>query len=143
MPAFVLDSSVALAWYLPRQQTPRTDALMHRMADEGALATTLWPIEVANVLFIYERRGQLTTADRVSAIAFYNIAPIEIDDQTQTRAWATTYDLALAQKLTVYDAGYLELALRAGLPLATLDSDLCRAATKLGVPVLGYSEEDL
>lgn len=141
MPAFVLDSSVALSWYLPRQQTARTDALMHRMADEGAITTSLWPIEVANVLLIYERRGQLTTADRIGAITFYNSAPIERDEQTETRAWTTVYDLALAQKLTVYDAGYLELALRAGLPLATLDSDLVRAATKLGVPVLGYAED--
>lgn len=141
MPAFVLDSSVALAWYLPRQQTARTDALMHRMADEGALTTALWPIEVANVLLIYERRGQLTAADRTSAIAFYSSAPIALDDQTQTRAWATAYDLAFAHKLTIYDAGYLELALRAGLPLATLDSALVHAATKLGVPVLGYMEE--
>ena len=142
MPAFVLDSSVALAWYLPRQQTPRTDALMHRMADEGALTTSLWPIEVANVLLMYERRGQLTAADRVVAISFYNNAPIEVDDQTQARAWGTAYDLALAHKLTVYDALYLELALRAGLPLATLDGDLVRAAAKLGVPVLGYSEDE-
>jgi len=142
MPAFVLDSSVALAWYLPRQQTPRTDALMHRMADEGALATALWPIEVANVLLIYERRGQLTAADRASAIAFYNSAPVALDDQTQARAWGKAFDLALAHKLTVYDAGYLELALRAGLPLATLDSALVHAATALGVPVLGYSEDE-
>lgn len=142
MSSFILDSSVALAWYLPRQQTARTDALMHRMAEKGALTTTLWPIEVANVLLIYERRGQLTTADRMSAIAFYNNAPITLDDQTATRAWGRAFDLALAHKLTVYDAGYLELALRAGLPLATLDGALCRAATALGVPVLGYSEDE-
>ncbi len=142
MPAFVLDSSVALAWYLPRQQTARTDALMHRMADEGALTTALWPIEVANVLLIYERRGQLTTADRTSAIAFYNSSPITTDDQTGVQAFGTAFDLALAHKLTVYDAGYLELALRAGLPLATLDQALCRAAAALGVPVLGYSEDE-
>jgi len=141
MAAFVLDSSVALAWYLPRQQTARTDALMHRMADEGALTTALWPIEVASVLLIYERRGQLTTADRMGAIAFYSSAPIELDDQTQTRAWGTAFDLAKAQKLTVYDAGYLELALRCGLPLATLDQALCKAAAALGVPVLGYGED--
>jgi len=141
MPAFVLDSSVALAWYLPRQQTARTDTLMYRMIDEGALTTTLWPMEVANVLLMYERRGQLTTADRMSAIAFYAGAPIELDDQTATRAWGTALDLALAHGLTVYDAGYLELALRTGMPLATLNGALCRAATSLGAPVLGYSDE--
>lgn len=140
MPAFVLDSSVALTWYLPRQQTAPTDALMHRMAEEGAISTALWPLEVANVLLIYERRGQLTAADRACAITFYNSAPIELDDQTEARAWSTAYDLALAHKLTVYDAGYLELSLRSGLPLATLDHSLSKAASALGVAVLGGDE---
>lgn len=142
MPSFVLDSSVALAWYLPRQQTARTDVLMHRTAEAGALTTALWPIEVANVLMIYERRGQLAAADRIGAIAFYKSVPVEIDDQTASHAWTTTFDLALRHRLTLYDASYLELALRSGLPLATLDRDLCRAATSLGVPVLGYAEDE-
>jgi predicted nucleic acid-binding protein len=142
MAAFVLDSSVALAWVLPRQQTTRTKALLAQTTEFGALATTLWPIEVANVLLIYERRGQLTTAERMSAIGFYANLPIETDDQTAARAWGKAFDLALTHTLTVYDAGYLELALRSGLPLATLDQALCRAATALGVPVLGYLDQD-
>ena len=142
MAAYVLDSSVALAWLLPRQQTARTKALLDQATEYGVQTTGLWPIETANVLLVYERRDRLTAAERIAAIGFFNGLPIEIDDQTQSRAWGTTYDLALAQKLTVYDALYLELALRAGLPLATLDGDLCRAAAKLGVPVLGYSEEE-
>lgn len=140
MAAYVLDSSVALAWVLPRQQTARTKALLDQATEYGVQTTELWPIETANVLLVYERRDRLTAAERTSAIGFFCGLPIEIDDQTQTRAWGTTYDLALAHRLTVYDAGYLELALRSGLPLATLDSDLCHAAAKLGVPVLGYSE---
>ena len=138
MPAFVLDSSVALAWYLPRQQTTRTKILLDEATEHGALTTALWPIEVANVLLIYERRGQLTTAERVSAVGFYTDLPIATDDQTAARAWSTAFDLALAHKLTIYDAGYLELSLRSGLPLATLDQALSKAASSLGVPVLGF-----
>lgn len=138
MLAFVLDSSMALAWVLPRQQTARTGALLTRATEDGALTTTLWPIEVANVLLVYERREQLTAAERMNAIGFFASLPIEIDDQTAARAWGSAFDLAVAHRLTVYDAGYLELALRAGLPLATLDGDLRRVAMKLGVPVLGY-----
>ena len=140
MPAFVLDSSVALAWALPRQQTARTKALLAQTTDHGALTTALWPIEVANVLMIYERRGQMTTAERTSAVGFYTNLPIEIDDQTTVRAWSTAFDLSLAHKLTVYDAGYLELSLRSGLPLASLDEPLCRAAASLGVLVLGFAD---
>jgi predicted nucleic acid-binding protein len=139
MPAFVLDSSVALAWALPRQQTVTTKALLEQAAEYGTLTTALWPIEVANVLLIYERRRQMTTAERISAIGFYSDLPIEIDDQTATRAWSTTFELALAHKLTIYDAGTLELSLRSGLPLATLDQALSAAAASAGVSVLGFA----
>lgn len=141
MAAFVLDSSVALAWVLPRQQTARTKTILAQTTDMGALTTTLWPIEVANILLVYERRGQMTTAERINALGLFADLPVTVDDQTAARAWGTAFDLALAHKLTVYDATYLELALRSGLPLATLDADLCRAATSLGVPVLGYADD--
>jgi predicted nucleic acid-binding protein len=137
MPAFALDSSVALAWILPRQQTAKTKALLDQATEFGALTTALWPIEVANVLLIYERRRQITTAERISAIGFYADLPIETDTQTAERAWGTAFELALAHKLTIYDAGYLELSLRSGLPLATLDQALGKAASSLGVTVLG------
>ena len=142
MAAFVLDASVALTWVLKGERTSRTEALLDQTENFGAVVTGLWPIEVANVLLTYERRKIFTTAERTNAIGFFLGLPIETDDQTQARAWGKAFDLALAHKLTVYDAGYLELALRAGLPLATLDSALCRAATALGVPVLGYSEDE-
>jgi predicted nucleic acid-binding protein len=141
MPAFVLDSSVALAWVLKGERTPRTEALRKETAEHGAIVTSLWPIEIANVLLTYERKAILTRADRASAFSVFSQLPIKTDDQTARRAWDAAFDLALTHKLTVYDAGYLELALRAGLPLATLDKELCRAATALGVPVLGYTEQ--
>jgi predicted nucleic acid-binding protein len=141
MPAFVLDSSVALAWVLKGERTPCTEALLNEAGSNGALVTSLWPIEVANVLLTYERKAIITTAERMNALALFSKLPIATDDQTAARAWATAFDLARAHKLTVYDAGYLELALRSGLPLATLDQALCKAATSLGVPVLGYAEE--
>ena len=140
MPAFVLDSSVALAWLLPRQQTAATKVLLDQATEYGALTTALWPIEVANVLLIYERRKQLTAAERIGAIGFYADLPIETDAQTADRASGTTFELALAHKLTIYDAGYLELALRSGLPLATLDQALGKAASSLGVSVLGVED---
>jgi predicted nucleic acid-binding protein len=139
MPALVLDSSVALTWFLPRQRTARTNALLIQTAEQGALTTSLWPIEIANVLLIYERRGQMTAAERSRALSEYSKLPIATDDQTAARAWSTAFELALAHKLTVYDAGYLELSLRTGLPLATLDQVLSKAATALGVPVLGFA----
>lgn len=142
MAAFVLDASLALAWVLKGERTSRTETLLAEAGAHGAIVTTLWPLEIANVLMLYERKKIFTSADRAKAIATYSSLPITTDDQTAARAWGKAFDLALDHKLTVYDAGYLELALRAGLPLATLDGALCRAATALGVSVLGYSEED-
>lgn len=142
MPSLVLDASLALAWVLKGERTPKTEAVLTRTEEFGAVVTSLWPIEIANVLLTHERRKIVTAADRQRAIGFYQNLPITTDEQTATRAWGKAFDLALAHKLTVYDAGYLELALRAGLPLATLDGALCRAATALGVPVLGYSDEE-
>jgi predicted nucleic acid-binding protein len=136
MPAFVLDSSVALAWVLKGERTPRTEALLNEASEGGALVTSLWPIEVANVLLTYERKALITAADRAHAIAVYFKLPIEIDTQTAERAWGTSFELALAHKLTIYDAGYLELSLRSGLPLATLDQALAKAAKTCGVTVL-------
>jgi predicted nucleic acid-binding protein len=139
MPAFVIDASMALAWFLPGEQTPMTDALLQRAGEEGVSAPELWAVEVANSLLISERRGRITSAQRVRALTALSSIRIEFDPQTMLRTWSTVSELAAARDLTVYDAIYLELSLRSGLPLATLDRALCKAATALGVPVLGYS----
>ena len=137
MPAFVLDSSVALAWVLKGERTAQTEALLTQATEHGAYVPGLWPMEVANVLMTYERKSILSAADREQAIAKFNRLPITTDDETAMRVWNTTFDLALAHKLTIYDAGYLELAQRKSLPLATLDKALARAAKTSGVTVMG------
>jgi len=101
------------------------------------LAPGLWPVEVANIILVAERKSRITQAQRVRALTALAKLPIRIDTETVGRAWNSTFDLALAHGLTVYDAGYLDLSLRSGLPLATLDQALGRAASACGVPVLG------
>jgi predicted nucleic acid-binding protein len=133
----VLDCSVALAWFLPGEATPHTEALLDRVAEAGAAVPALWPLEVANVLLMAERRGRITRAHRVTALTSLRRLPIRIDPETADHAWTATSDLAAAQGLTLYDATYLELCLRADLPLATLDQPLSKAARALGVEVLG------
>ena len=140
MAAYVLDSSVALAWFLPGEQSSRTEALLDQAAEAGALAPGLWPLEVANIMLVAERKNRITQAQRVRALTSLAKLPIRIDTETAGRAWNSTFDLALAHGLTVYDAGYLDLSLRSGLPLATLDQALGRAATACGVTVLGMRD---
>ena len=132
----VLDSSVALAWLLPGEAVPATEALLAMVGTLGAAAPGLWPLEIANVLLMAERRGRITLAERTQALASLAELPIQIDERTATLAFGATSALAAGSDLTIYDACYLELALRLGLPLASLDRPLCRAALAAGVPLI-------
>lgn len=132
----VLDSSAALAWVLPIESSPQTDALLDRIADSGAAVPGLWPLETANTLLVAERRGRITLTERREALLMLADLPIQIDPHTAGHAWTDTINLAAARTLTVYDASYLELAMRAGLPLASLDWALCQAAQACGVSLI-------
>ena len=129
----VLDCSAALAWVLPGEATEATNALLTVTAEAGALAHGLWPLEVANVLCAAERRGRITLAERTQAMAILSELPIRIEESTTALAFGPISALAAGRDLTVYDACYLELALRSGLPLASLDRRLCEAAAAAGV----------
>ena len=134
--SFVLDNSVALAWCFKDEQTDPVMALLDRLVEEGAVVPQLWPIEALNGLLTAERRGRIDGTDRQRLAGFLQELPIAIDDETTRRLWATTARLADQHRLTAYDATYLELALRLGLPLATSDKALRTAAQGAGVDLL-------
>ncbi len=133
----VLDSSVALAWVLPGEGTDATEVLLDEIAADGAAASGLWPLETANVLLHAEKARRITIDERRRSLTTLAALPIHIDPDTAAQAWNRTLGLAEAQGLTLYDASYLELAQRRGLPLATLDRDLRAAAETSSVPLLG------
>ncbi len=93
----------------------------------------LWPLEVANVLAMSERRGRVTSARITHFVTMLGNLPIAIDDETAKQAFGDVLMLARMHQLTAYDAAYLELALRKGCPLASLDSSLNEAAAKIGI----------
>jgi len=94
----------------------------------------VWPLEVANALRAGERRKRITEAQVTQFLALLQSLLITVDDETALRAWQDTLHLARLHGLTVYAAAYLELAIRLGLPLASLDDQLKTAATAAGVP---------
>lgn len=138
--SLVVDSSVALTWCFEDERTPATVAVLDRLAQAGAVAPALWPLEVLNALAMAERRKRLTALQRHHLTGFLRDLPITLDAETAAQAWTATARLAEQHRLTLYDATYLELAQRLGLPLATLDRELRAAADALGVAVLGLEE---
>ena len=131
--AFVVDASVTTAWFLPSQSNAYTDRLLARLADEPVRVPCLWPFEFANVLAVLERRKKLTRAQVAGIIERIAPLPLAVDSAIPVPSRL----LALAREfgLSAYDAGYLELALRLGIPLASRDGTLRAAADRVGVLV--------
>jgi predicted nucleic acid-binding protein len=137
MRALVMDGSTALGFLMSDEQAPR--ALRALDALERGVPTLVpshWALEVANGLLVAERRKRLSRADVAEAADVLAQLPIETDAETGRRATGETAALARQYGLTVYDAAYLELALRRGAALATSDAVLARAARKAGVGVI-------
>ena len=132
---FVLDSSVTLVWAFEDETDTYAEAVADSLPDVQAVVSALWPLEVANALLVGERRKRTTEAKVAQFLALLETFPISVDDETHVRAWQDTLHLARSHSLSVYDATYLELALRRGLPLASLDDGLKNAAAAAGVPV--------
>jgi predicted nucleic acid-binding protein len=135
--SLVVDSSVALTWCFEDERTPATVAVLEQIAERGGVAPALWPLEVLNALVMAERRKRLAAMQRVELAGFLRELPITLDHDTAAQAWSMTMRLADQHRLTLYDATYLELAQRLGLPLATLDQELRKAAGALGIPLRG------
>jgi predicted nucleic acid-binding protein len=139
--SLVLDSSVTLAWAYSEETTPAIQQVFGRIADHGAYVPALWRLEVANVLETGVRRGRTDSAFRDAVLADLALMPIRLDLETDRQAWGATLQLAVAHRLTLYDASYLELAQRRKLPLATLDRDLRTAANRERVVLLGLDHQ--
>jgi len=132
----VLDASVALTWCFRNEATAAADRVLECLAAGAASVPAIWHLEIANVLALSERRRRITPAHSAEFIALLETLDIVIDDETPSRALGRVLDLAREERLTAYDAAYLELAMRLGVPLASKDGDLCDAAERLGVSVL-------
>jgi predicted nucleic acid-binding protein len=132
----VLDSSIALTWCFDDETSPETENLLDRVRDNGAIVPALWYIELGNVLLQAEKRGRISLSGVASRLALLADLPLTTDQETTARAWREILTLARTEGLTTYDATYLELALRRGVPLLTKDKDLADAAGRLGVTVL-------
>ncbi len=124
---FVLDGSVALAWFFLDEQTPYATDVAQRLTRARAIVPSIWIIEIANVLVLGERRNRCTEAMIATWLNELSTFDIQIDYAPPATIWGEVLRLARKHKLTAYDAAYLELALRRNLPFATLDKQLLTA----------------
>lgn len=135
MSSFVLDASMALGWILDKPIPPRANQVRQRLRQTVALVPSLWHYEVTNVLVMARRTRHITEAELASLLedieAWKNF--VSVEPVVRPRQLA---EIAQGTGLTVYEAAYIEVALRHRLPLATLDKELEVAARKAGVNLL-------
>jgi predicted nucleic acid-binding protein len=130
----VLDNSVSAAWCFSDESNSYTEGVFQSVEKDGsAVAPALWPIEVANALVVAERKKRITAAQREAFLKNLAGLDIEIEPMITHRVFAQGISLARTYRLSVYDATYLEIAIRQNLPIATQDEALIRAAKEVGV----------
>lgn len=134
--SFVLDNSVTMRWFFgdgKPQELAYAGKVLDAMKNASAIVPATWGLEVANVIARAQARGLVTEARSAAFLEMLEGVDIEVDTATFAHALSDTLQLARRYGLSAYDASYLELTLRLGLSLATLDEDLQKAARKAGV----------
>jgi predicted nucleic acid-binding protein len=130
---FVLDTSIPACWAFQDEQDARADAAYARIRTEEAVVPSLWWFEIRNILVVNERRKRITESDTGVFLRVLARLRIRIDRDPEEGA---VLRLARTHRLSVYDASYLELALREAIPLAILDGELAAAARKEGTRLI-------
>lgn len=133
---FVIDNSVVMSWCFKDETNQYTDAILDRLENATTYVPAIWPLEVSNVLLTAERKKRLNESDSYRFITLLNELPIIVEQEPPERMLSEILNLARKHKLSSYDASYLDLAIRKGLPFASTDSHLINAAKHCGVSIL-------
>jgi predicted nucleic acid-binding protein len=135
--SLVLDASVALCWLFDDQATAYTESVLDRLVGgDTVVAPALWPLEIANVVTLAERRRIVNPAQATVFFQTLGQLSIAVDRAGIEHIFSAVLETARRYRLSAYDAGYLELALREALPLATVDVALRNAARAAGVGIV-------
>lgn len=133
---FVLDCSVTMAWCFDDETTDYSEAVLDSLRSKSALVPVIWPLEVTNVLLMAMKRRRLTPVKAAGFLDRLNDLPIKLANSKPLSAMMSIFELGHEQKLTSYDAAYLDLALAHNIPVATMDRDLIKAAKAAGIKFL-------
>jgi predicted nucleic acid-binding protein len=133
----VLDASVALSWSFEDETSPYAEEVIEALKTRTAVVPLVWPLEIDNAILAAVRRRRIREADAFRFLTVLDALPLEIDlNVARETLGQRILGLGLTHGLSAYDASYLELAMRRGLPLATQDERLIRAADAAGINVL-------
>jgi len=133
---FVVDNSVVMSWCFEDENCEYADSVLESLKDHTAIVPSIWPLEVGNVLLVAERKKRLDASDSSQFIALLSELPIMVDQEPPARMFSEIFTLAREYDLSAYDASYLDLAIKRGVPIATLDNRLLTAAKQNNVSVM-------
>jgi predicted nucleic acid-binding protein len=133
---FVVDNSIVTTWCFKDEADPYADAVLKSLTEYEAIVPAIWPLEVVNVLLVAERRKRLHESDSIRFLSLLSQLPIYVERTWPEKMMTQLLALGRDNSLSSYDAAYLELAMRQGLSIATLDSKLLKAAELVRVPIL-------
>lgn len=131
---FVVDNSVVMSWCFKDETSNYASIVLNTLTEAVAVVPSIWPLEVVNVLLVAERQKRLSESDSVRFITLLSQLPILVEYE-RPEMMKELLALARANHLSSYDASYLDLAIRNGFPIATLDNRLIEAARKIDVPI--------
>lgn len=132
----MIDNSIVMAWCFDDETNAYTDGIQEMLIDHKALVPAIWPLEVTNVLLVAERQKRISMANSGHFLALLAQLPIEVEPIASARVFHETFALARQHSLSSYDASYLELAIRRGLPIASQDKAIIRAAKSIQLEVI-------
>ena len=133
---FVVDNSIVMTWCFRDEANSYADAVLNSLTESVAVVPAIWPLEVVNVLLVTEHRKRLHESDSVRFISLLSQLPIVVERTWPERMMKDLLALGRENSLSSYDAAYLELAMRQGFPIATLDRKLLEAAKRVDIPIL-------
>ena len=139
MTGIVIDASVALAWCFPDEASDYADDILVALEGHPILVPTLWPIEITNALLVAERRKRIKQSAIRQFVELLNGLTVVMTSQSVTESVSNILPLAREYSLSAYDAAYLDVALRHGAPLATLDNNLQKAGRQAGIEIFSRS----
>ncbi|MCD6397035.1 MAG: type II toxin-antitoxin system VapC family toxin [Spirochaetaceae bacterium] len=132
---FVIDNSVVMAWCFEDESSLYSDDVLGNLEFSTGFVPAIWPLEVSNVLLVAERKGRISEAGVTRFITLLDQLPIVVEQESPSRMFKEIFALGREYNLSSYNASYLDLAMRKGLPIATLDKKLITAANHCQIPL--------